>query len=100
VLNDRNGRGVTVPDVRGFGRLGGHVTSRGAAQNVEDRPEMCREGVVCGEAPLPRLFWAGSSTRLGADKIGDDRVWVTDVARVVGCRIGAVGRPGGSLILG
>jgi nitrogen regulatory protein P-II 1 len=82
--------GMTVSEVRGFGRQGGHTeTYRGAEYQVDFVPKLKIEVVVTDEiadAAVESIVGAASS-----DKIGDGKIWVTDATDVVRIRTGERG---------
>jgi nitrogen regulatory protein P-II 1 len=82
--------GLTVTEVRGFGRQGGHTeTYRGAEYTIDFVPKAKVEVLVDG-ADVDRIVDAiASAARSG--KIGDGKVWVTEVERAVRIRTGEQG---------
>ena len=82
--------GMTITDVKGFGRQGGHTeTYRGAEYQVDFLPKTKVEVVVddaVAETAIDALVAAAST-----GKIGDGKVWVTDVGEVVRIRTGERG---------
>ena len=82
--------GITVSEVRGFGRQGGHTeTYRGAEYKIDFVPKVAIE-VVVDEAQVDAVVDAIASAAR-TDKIGDGKIWVTDVGRVVRIRTGEEG---------
>ena len=83
-------QGMTVLEVKGHGRQGGHTeTYRGAEYQVDLLPKTMIE-VLCADAQVDLVV----STIVEAartDKIGDGKVWVTPVSRVVRIRTGESG---------
>ena len=79
--------GLTVTEVKGFGRQKGHTELyRGAEYVVDFLPKMSVE-VVVNEADVERCVDAiVSAARTG--KIGDGKIFVTNVERVVRIRTG------------
>ncbi|HET7836651.1 MULTISPECIES: P-II family nitrogen regulator [Variovorax] len=79
--------GLTVTEVKGFGRQKGHTELyRGAEYVVDFLPKM-RVEVVVNEADVERCVDAiVSAARTG--KIGDGKIFVTNVERVVRIRTG------------
>ena len=79
--------GLTVTEVKGFGRQKGHTELyRGAEYVVDFLPKM-RVEVVVNEADVER--WGDAivaAARTG--KIGDGKIFVTNVERVVRIRTG------------
>ncbi|MEY3616373.1 MAG: nitrogen regulatory protein [Actinomycetota bacterium] len=83
--------GITVSEVRGFGRQGGHVeTYRGAEYKVDFIPKVRLEMVV--DDPAADAVVDVIVKSAGSGNIGDGKVWVTDVSRVVRIRTGEEGR--------
>jgi nitrogen regulatory protein P-II 1 len=82
--------GITITDVKGFGRQGGHTeTYRGAEYQVDFLPKIKIE-VVADDALAPAIVDAiVESARSG--KIGDGKVWSTPVTRLVRVRTGEEG---------
>ncbi len=77
--------GITVSEVRGFGRQGGHTeTYRGAEYKIDFVPKVCLE-VVVGDDVLDSVVETIVSTA-ATGKIGDGKIWVTDVERLVRIR--------------
>jgi nitrogen regulatory protein P-II 1 len=80
-------QGMTVDEVKGFGRQGGHTeTYRGAEYQVDLLPKV-RVEVLCDEAAVDSVVDAivGAAK---TDKIGDGKVWVTPVTSLVRIRTG------------
>ena len=89
-LRDLAISGLTVTEVRGFGRQGGHSeVYRGAEYRIEFLPKLRLE-IVVGDELVDAVVEA---IRRGATtgKIGDGKVWVTEVERVVRLRTGEEG---------
>ncbi|MGD9703821.1 MAG: P-II family nitrogen regulator [Acidimicrobiia bacterium] len=82
--------GLTVSDVRGFGRQGGHSeTYRGAEYQIDFVPKAKLEIIVDDDSVGPVV---DALTRAAATgKIGDGKVWVTNVEDVVRIRTGERG---------
>jgi len=82
--------GVTVTEVRGFGRQGGHTeTYRGTEYQVDFLPKVKVE-VIVDDADVDSAVEAiVSSAR--TDKIGDGKVWVTTIDELVRIRTGERG---------
>jgi nitrogen regulatory protein P-II 1 len=79
--------GMTVDEVKGFGRQGGHTeTYRGAEYKVDLLPKVKVE-VLCTEADVDKVV----DTIMNAartEKIGDGKIWVTPVSKMVRIRTG------------
>jgi nitrogen regulatory protein P-II 1 len=82
--------GMTVSEVQGFGRQKGHTEIyRGAEYSVDFVPKI-RVEVVVDEAQVDKTIDAlVDAARTG--KIGDGKVWVTQVETVVRVRTGERG---------
>jgi nitrogen regulatory protein P-II 1 len=79
--------GMTVTDVRGFGRQGGHTeVYRGAEYTVDFLPKVKLE-VLSMPEEVDRLVDVITATA-ASGKIGDGKIWVTDVGRLVRIRTG------------
>ncbi len=82
--------GITVTEVRGFGRQGGHTeTYRGAEYKIDFVPKV-RVEVVVDDADADHVVETIVSSA-ATGKIGDGKVWVTDVGRIVRIRTGEEG---------
>ena len=82
--------GMTATEVRGFGRQGGHTeTYRGAEYKIDGVPKGRRELGV--DASLVGLGVDTSATAASTDPIGDGKIWVTAVERIVRIRTGEEG---------
>ncbi|MEQ8439408.1 MAG: P-II family nitrogen regulator [Ilumatobacter fluminis] len=82
--------GITVTEVRGFGRQGGHTeTYRGAEYKIDFVPKV-RVEVVVDDADADQVVETIVSSA-ATGKIGDGKVWVTDVGRIVRIRTGEEG---------
>jgi nitrogen regulatory protein P-II 1 len=82
--------GMTVSEVRGFGRQGGHTeTYRGTEYKLDFVPKVKIEIVVeDARADLAVDAIVGAAT---TGKIGDGKVWITDVEEIVRIRTGERG---------
>jgi nitrogen regulatory protein P-II 1 len=82
--------GITVSEVRGFGRQGGHTeTYRGAEYKIDFVPKVSVATVVDKSRVDDVVDAIAKSAATG--KIGDGKIWVTDVDRVVRIRTGEEG---------
>lgn len=82
--------GLTVTEVQGFGRQGGHTeTYRGAEYKIDFVPKVKIEAVV-SDAVVDQVVDA-IVTAARTDKIGDGKVWVTTVDELVRIRTGETG---------
>ena len=89
-LKDAGVTGMTTSEVQGFGRQGGHTeVYRGTEYKVDFVPKVKIE-VVADDgavADLVNKIVAAAQT----DKIGDGKVWVTEVDSLVRIRTGEMG---------
>ncbi len=82
--------GMTVTEVRGFGRQGGHTeTYRGAEYKIDFVPKVAIDIVVDDDQVDTAVEAITSSASTG--KIGDGKVWVTEVSRLIRIRTGEEG---------
>jgi nitrogen regulatory protein P-II 1 len=83
-------QGLTVTEVKGFGRQGGHTeTYRGAEYTVDLIPKLKVE-VVCSIDDAERVMDIIRKTA-HTGKIGDGKVWIVDVERLMRVRTGEMG---------
>ncbi len=89
-LKEAGVQGMTVSEVQGFGRQRGHTeVYRGAEYTIDFVPKV-RIEVVADDTEVDAIvdaFVAAART----DKIGDGKVWITDVERIVRIRTGEMG---------
>ena len=89
-LKDGGIQGITVSEARGFGRQGGHTeTYRGAEYKIDFVPKVRIEIVVDDDAADGVVDVIRSAAATG--KIGDGKIWITDVGRIVRIRTGEEG---------
>ena len=82
--------GITVEEVRGFGRQGGHTeTYRGAEYKIDFVPKVSLSVVIADDAVDSVVDTIVSAAATG--KIGDGKIWVSDVERLVRIRTGEEG---------
>jgi nitrogen regulatory protein P-II 1 len=82
--------GLTVSEVRGFGRQGGHTeTYRGAEYQIDFVPKVSIE-IVIDDAKVDEAVEAIIAAA-ATGKIGDGKIWVTDVERLIRIRTGEEG---------
>jgi nitrogen regulatory protein P-II 1 len=82
--------GITVTEVRGFGRQGGHTeTYRGAEYKIDFVPKAKLE-ILAGDDQVDDIVNA-ITTSASTGKIGDGKLWVTDVGMAVRIRTGEQG---------
>lgn len=86
-LRDAGVNGLTITEVRGFGRQGGHTeTYRGAEYQIDFLPKVKIE-VLCDSSDSDKISDAISeAARTG--KIGDGKIWVLEVGRITRVRTG------------
>ena len=83
-------QGMTVSEVQGFGRQGGHSeTYRGTEYKVLFTPKT-RVEVVVDDGQVDAMV-AAIVTAARTEKIGDGKVWVTEVGDLVRIRTGERG---------
>jgi nitrogen regulatory protein P-II 1 len=89
-LKEAGVAGMTVSEVQGFGRQGGHTeVYRGAEYEVDFVPKVRIETVV-DDGEVDTVSDAiVEAARTG--KIGDGKVWVTSVDKLVRIRTGEMG---------
>ena len=89
-LQDLGVNGLTTTDVEGFGRQRGHTEIyRGAEYRVDFVPKV-KVDVLCDDDQVSGVVDAvAKAARTG--KIGDGKIWVTEVERVVRIRTGEMG---------
>ena len=86
-LNEIGVSGLTVTEVKGFGRQKGHTELyRGAEYVVDFLPKVKLEVVVTDKLVESAIETIVKSARTG--KIGDGKIFVTSVERVVRIRTG------------
>lgn len=84
-------QGLTVTEVKGFGRQGGHSeTYRGAEYTVEFTPKAKLE-VLVDEADADAVMSAIREAAV-TGQIGDGKIWAVPVATVVRIRTGEQGK--------
>jgi len=89
-LKELDVSGMTISEVQGFGRQRGHTeVYRGSEYKVDYVPKV-RVDVVCDAAEADKVADViAESARTG--KIGDGKIWITEVARLVRIRTGEAG---------
>ena len=86
-LNAIGVKGMTVTEVRGFGRQKGHTeTYRGAEYSVDFLPKVKIEVVVSDEEAQTVIGKIMNTARTG--QVGDGKIFVTNLAEVVRIRTG------------
>jgi nitrogen regulatory protein P-II 1 len=82
--------GMTVSEVRGFGRQRGHTeVYRGAEYTIEYIPKVMVEVLVDEREAKTTAHAIADAARTG--QIGDGKVWVTDVDELIRVRTGEMG---------
>lgn len=83
-------QGMTTSEVKGFGRQGGHTeTYRGAEYRVDFVPKAKIELVLDSADAAKAIEAIQGAAQTG--KIGDGKIWVTEVSSLVRIRTGEVG---------
>jgi len=86
-LKEAGVAGLTVVENKGFGRQGGHTESyRGSEYQVDFVPKVRLEVLVADQDADRIVDLIADSARTG--QIGDGKIWITDVERVVRIRTG------------
>lgn len=81
---------MTVTEVRGFGRQGGHTeTYRGTEYQVDFVPKLKLEVLSPDEATAAIVDAIVTTSNTG--KIGDGKIWVSTVDEVIRIRTGETG---------
>jgi nitrogen regulatory protein P-II 1 len=89
-LRDAGISGITVSEVRGFGRQGGHTeTYRGAEYQIDFVPKVRLEILVGTEDAERVAEVIAEAARTG--KIGDGKIWLSPVDRAIRVRTGELG---------
>jgi nitrogen regulatory protein P-II 1 len=89
-LNQIGVTGMTVCEVKGFGRQHGHKeVYRGAEYQVDFVPKM-QIGIVVGEAMSSQVIEVIKQTAK-TGKIGDGKIFVSDVSEAIRIRTGEQG---------
>lgn len=89
-LNGAGVRGMTVSEVRGFGRQGGHnETYRGTEYRIDFVPKV-RIEIITDDDQVNSIVSVISSVA-NSSKIGDGKIWVSTVERLIRIRTGEEG---------
>ena len=84
-------QGLTVTEVKGFGRQKGHTELyRGAEYVVDFLPKVKLEVAVDSDQEDAVIEAITNSARTG--KIGDGKIFVTDITQVIRIRTGEMGK--------
>jgi len=84
-------QGVTVTEVKGFGRQKGHTELYRGAEYVVDFLPKAKLEVAIDSKMLDRVIEAITKAAR-TDKIGDGKIFVTDLEQVVRIRTGETGK--------
>lgn len=83
-------QGMTVSEVRGFGRQGGHTeTYRGSEYAIDFVPKV-RIELVVDDAQVDGVVDSIKASA-ATGKIGDGKIWITDISRLIRIRTGEEG---------
>ena len=83
-------QGMTVSEVKGFGRQGGHTeTYRGSEYAIDFVPKV-RVELVVDDSQVDSVVDT-IRTAAATGKIGDGKIWITDVSNIIRIRTGEVG---------
>ena len=89
-LNEIGIQGITVSEVKGFGRQKGHTELYRGAEYVVDFIPKIKLEIIVSDAILPHVVEAiEKSAKTG--RIGDGKIFVTPVEAVVRIRTGETG---------
>ena len=89
-LHDVGVKGVTVTEVKGFGRQKGHVELyKGAEYDIAFIPKAKIEAIVCDDMVAKAL--SAIQEKAGTGKIGDGKIFVYSMEQVVRIRTGERG---------
>jgi len=89
-LNEIGVQGITVSEVKGFGRQKGHTELyRGAEYVVDFLPKVKLEIIVKDDQVESVIEAIATAAKTG--RIGDGKIFVTDVGEVVRIRTGETG---------
>jgi nitrogen regulatory protein P-II 1 len=82
--------GITVSEVQGFGRQRGHSeVYRGSEYQVDFLPKTMIQ-IVCDSSDADKIVdVVADAARTG--KIGDGKIWVTELSRLIRIRTGETG---------
>ena len=89
-LQEAGVTGMTVSEASGFGRQGGHTeTYRGAEYKIDFVPKVRLE-IVVNDSQVDAVVDAIKSSAT-TGKIGDGKIWVSNINRIVRIRTGEEG---------
>jgi len=89
-LSDMGVSGMTITEVKGFGRQKGHSELYRGAEYVVDFLPKVKVEIAIDSAMLDQVVEAITSTA-ATGKVGDGKVFVYDIAQVVRIRTGETG---------
>jgi nitrogen regulatory protein P-II 1 len=90
-LADHGVQGMTITEVRGFGRQKGHTeTYRGTEYEVDLVPKIKLEVIVPADRCQQVIDTILRAARTG--KVGDGKIFVSDLAEAIRIRTGETGR--------
>lgn len=89
-LSEIGVQGITVSEVKGFGRQKGHTELYRGAEYVVDFLPKVKLDLAIDESLLDRVIEAISSSAI-TGKIGDGKIFVTSLEQVIRIRTGETG---------
>ena len=90
-LKDIDVNGMTISEVQGFGRQRGHTeVYRGSEYKVDFVPKS--RSTCCATTPTPTRSPTSIAEAARTGKIGDGKIWITEVSRIVRIRTGETDR--------
>ena len=89
-LNEIGIQGITVSEVKGFGRQKGHTELYRGAEYVVDFIPKIKMEIIVGDDLAPKVVEViGESAKTG--RIGDGKIFVTQIEEIVRIRTGETG---------
>jgi len=89
-LNEIGIQGITISEVKGFGRQKGHTELYRGAEYVVDFIPKIKLEIIVGDSILPKVVEAiEKAAKTG--RIGDGKIFVTPIEAVVRIRTGETG---------
>ena len=89
-LSEIGVQGITVTEVKGFGRQKGHTELYRGAEYVVDFLPKAKVEIAIGESLLDQTLEA-ITTAANSGKIGDGKIFVTELAQIIRIRTGETG---------
>ena len=89
-LSEIGVQGITVTEVKGFGRQKGHTELYRGAEYVVDFLPKVKVEIAIGESLLDQTLEA-ITTAANTGKIGDGKIFVTELAQIIRIRTGETG---------